>query len=307
MFILKLALMSSLLIGLLYIIIRPTSSLSRSDAISIVCSTSIIADTVKQIGAHKVTVHTLMGPGVDPHTYRAKESDVHYIAQADVIFYNGLHLEGKMAHMFQHLASRQHVVPVAEAIAKHDLLMTSQDGVHDPHIWHNVRLWIHVARCICDTLSSVDPEHAWQYQTRGKEYIHQLETLDQWIRSSIEQIEPTRRILITAHDAFGYFGKEYGLRVEGLQGISTDAEISVYDIASLTDTIITHGIKSIFVESSIPKKSLIAVQHAVRARGREVALGDELYSDALGDPSSPAGTYIGMIHHNVSSIVHGLY
>jgi len=294
------------MIVMLYTIVRPTSTFMSAGTITVVCTTSIIADTVKQIGHDRVSIYTLMGPGVDPHTYRAKESDVHRIAQADVIFYNGLHLEGKMAHMFQQLATRQRVIAIADALADDDRMMTSQEGVYDPHLWHNVRLWIKVANCMCQTLSAIDPEHAAEYAAHATEYIHQLEDLDTWVRRSIEKIEPSSRILITAHDAFGYFGNEYGMRVEGLQGISTDAEISVYDITSLTDIIITNRIKAIFVESSIPKKSLIAVQHAVRARNWEVSLGDELYSDALGDPATDAGTYLGMIRHNVTSIVRGL-
>jgi manganese/zinc/iron transport system substrate-binding protein len=248
-----------------------------------------------------------MGPGIDPHMYRARESDIHKLACAHLIFYNGLHLEGKMADIFAALPRHcsVSVYAVSDAVAK-DTLLYTQEGVADPHIWHDVTLWLQVVQSVVHVISAADPDHAQEYAQQADQYCKQLYLLDQYLRVNIETIPPHKRILITAHDAFNYFGRAYGITVVGLQGISTQVQVGTRDIAQLADYIIQHDIPVLFVESSISDRTLTAVMQAVASRGWQVTFGDELYSDALGLADSPSGTYKGMMMHNAQAIVKGL-
>jgi len=211
-----------------------------------------------------------------------------------------------MGHVLEGMNRFTRSVAVADGIDKSLLRQADFEGLYDPHIWFDVSLWVAVTRYIADTVIVVDPEHAEYYKMRSDEYIQRLIGLDAYIKQQIATIAPENRILVTAHDAFGYFGRAYGMRVVGLQGLSTDSEISMKDVQELATFIVDNKIRAIFVESSIPQRTLVAVQNAVAARGWSVALGDELYSDALGDPDSLAGTYYDMVKHNVDAIVHGL-
>ncbi len=273
---------------------------------TIVCTTSMIGDAVKHIVGDTYCVKTLMGAGVDPHLYRAKESDVYALAGAEIIFYNGLHLEGKMAEIFEHLERRQKTVAVSKGIPKDRLLESAFAGIYDPHIWHDVSLWIGVVRYIAGELIAHDAKNADFFKTNADHYIKELAQLDAWVRGHIASLDESRRILVTAHDAFSYFARAYGLQVVGLQGISTESQVSTKDIQYIADYIIAHKIPALFLEASIPERSVKAVQRAVEARGYSVVMAPELFSDALGDSTTTANTYHGMIQHNVSVMVSSL-
>lgn len=281
----------------------------KNNKLTIICTTSMITDAVKKIGGDLIEVHGLMGCGVDPHIYRATEGDVRRLASADIIFYNGLHLEGKMAELFKKMKTNKTTVAVTDGIPQTQLFkLPDAHNTYDPHIWFDVQLWQHVVTTIRDTLIAADSDeiHQLNYTQRAQSYLHELDMLHEYIMQKTELIPQSQRILVTAHDAFGYFGRAYNFRVVGLQGISTDSDISTRDIQQLVEFIITQKIPTIFVESSIPHRTLQAVQYAVQAGGWHVNIGGELFSDALGNPHTQAGSYIGMVRHNVDTIVNGL-
>jgi manganese/zinc/iron transport system substrate-binding protein len=272
----------------------------------IVATTSMLADAARNIVGDHITVYGLMGPGVDPHLYRAKESDVHKLAAADMVIYNGLHLEGKMGQVLQGMQRFTHVCAAAHTLKKEQLRASEFDDLYDPHIWFDVLLWIEVVRYMQQQIIALDPDNAIVYQKNGDDYIAQLQQLHEYVEQRSNALDASAKILITAHDAFGYFGARYGFEVVGLQGLSTDCDISTKDIQQLADFIVEKQISTIFVESSIPQRALIAVQNAVCARGWNVAIGPELYSDALGDEQSGASSYIAMVKYNIDAIVSSL-
>lgn len=273
---------------------------------TIVATTSMLADAARTIVGDHIAVYGLMGCGVDPHLYRAKESDVHKLAAADMVIYNGLHLEGKMGQVLQGMQRFTHVCAAAHTLKKEQLRCAEFDGLYDPHIWFDVVLWIEVVRYMQQQIIALDPEHADAYKKNGDEYIAQLQQLHAYVEQRVSELPVQKRILITAHDAFGYFGARYGFEVVGLQGLSTDCDISTRDIQQLADFIVEKEISTMFVESSIPERALVAVQNAVCARGWNVAIGPELYSDALGDEQSGASSYIAMVKYNIDAIVNSL-
>lgn len=289
-----------------YCFISPGDHASSVKRIQVVCTTTLIADAVARVGAKQVHVYSLMGPGVDPHLYRAKEHDVHALASAEIIFYNGLHLEGKMADIFAALSATKHTCAVTDALSLHQLRKTEIADIYDPHIWHDVSLWIQVIYYIAEHLSAVDPEHASDYAAHASDYARELGALHALLLEWAQSIPLEQRILITAHDAFGYFGKAYGFTVIGLQGVSTDAEVSISDIQQLADFIVEKKIPTIFIESSINKRSMYALQQAVESRCHTMTLGSSLYSDALGDASSLADDYNSMMQYNMKIICNGL-
>jgi manganese/zinc/iron transport system substrate-binding protein len=272
-----------------------------------VATTTIVADAVRTVGGDRVEVITLMGPGIDPHLYKASEGDVLRLASADIIFYNGLHLEGKMGNVLARVSERVPTVALAERIDP-SLLRTPPEfeGAYDPHVWFDVRLWMLAVEAVRDGLVAVDPTHAAVYQTNAQRYLAELDELDRWVRGQVATIPPERRVLVTAHDAFGYFARAYGFEVYGLQGVSTAAEAGIADVLALADLVVSRRIPAIFVETSVSPRFIEAVQEAVRARGFAVTIGGELYSDALGDPGTPAGTYTGMVRSNIETIVRAL-
>ena len=298
-----------LLLVCLYVIIGcPLAKKKRgNEVLTIVATTSIIADSVKKIVGNCALVRGLMGPGIDPHLYRARESDVHTLASADIVFYNGLYLEGKMGTVLQGMQRFTKSVAVSDGIDKNRLRKADFEGLYDPHIWFDVTLWIMVVMYITHHIIAIDPENATEYKKNSDSYIDDLKKLDQYVKLCVASIDPERRILVTAHDAFGYFGDAYGFKVVGLQGLSTDSEISTRDIQKLATFIVVHKIPVIFVESSIPQRTLVAVKNAVAAQGWNVTIGDELYSDALGGHTSLASTYNEMITYNINSIISGLH
>jgi manganese/zinc/iron transport system substrate-binding protein len=271
----------------------------------VVATTGIVADLVERVGGDRVEVEALMGPGVDPHLYQASEGDVRRLADADLVVYNGLHLEAKLADVLERIEGR--TLAAAEGIDP-ELLRAPPEfaGQYDPHVWFDVELWSTAVETVRDGLTAVDPEGAATYREHAAAYLEELHELHAWIGQQVERVPADRRILITAHDAFGYFGAAYGFEVRGLQGISTVSEAGAGDVQRLAALIAEREIPTIFVETSVSPRAITAVQEAVRARGFEVQVGEELYSDALGDPGTPEGTYVGMVRHNVEAIVSGL-
>ena len=273
---------------------------------TVVCTTTIIADLVAHVAGDYVTVKTLMGPGVDPHLYRARESDISTLSNADLIFYNGLHLEGKMADVFEHMNEYVPTIALAQTLPEPDLLVSGFDRMYDPHVWHDVELFKQFVPIVVRALSTLDPQHADNFEKNGAVYVGELALLDDYAQNQIALIAVDRRVLVTAHDAFSYFGKRYGVRVVGLQGMSTDAQLTVSDMHDAIDAVMHFAVPAIFLESSIPAQSINALQHALQAQGHHVTIGMELFSDSLGDQGTTVGSYSGMIKHNVDSIVSAL-
>ncbi len=278
-----------------------------SGRFSIVCTTSIIGDTVRNIVGDDAIVTCLMGSDIDPHLYRAREHDIHTLASANLIIYNGLHLEGKLADVLHSMNRYVPTLSIADHLDRsHFIASHEYETLYDPHIWFDVRLWIDAVAIIRDALMRHDPEHAAAYEMRAAHYTKELESLDAFIREQISGLAPEQRILVTAHDAFHYFGRAYGFTVVALQGISTESEAGIKDVQELVSYIVEHNVRALFVEASIPERNIQAVQQATRARGFEVGIGDQLYSDALGPIGSGADTYIGMVRHNIEAIVSAL-
>lgn len=275
-----------------------------NNKVSVVATTSIVADLVSVIGDTAISVSSLMGAGVDPHLYKASSGDLTLLREADVIFYNGLHLEGKMIDVFQKLSSSKPVIPIANETLNG--LRKISDNLYDPHIWFSVPLWKQSALIVKNQLIQSSPNNKVYFEKNYTKYIQTLDSLDQWIRSTIATLPAEKRILVTAHDAFAYFGAEYRVTIHSLQGISTMAEFGINDIISLVNTIDSANIPAIFVESSVPPKSIEAVITALKTRNKTIRLGGVLYSDALGEKNSSAGTYIGMVKTNVTTIVSAL-
>ncbi len=280
----------------------------NKETINIVATTGMIADAAQVVGGDKVKVKGLMGPGVDPHLYKASAGDVGLLSKADLIFYNGLHLEGKMAEIFEQMKKRGiDTVAVTDGIDRKHLLTPPEfEGNYDPHLWFDVSLWMGAVNTIRDSLIEKDPDNEQIYRANTEEYLVKLSELDEYVKTKTATLPADKRVLITAHDAFNYFGKGYGFEVKGLQGISTDSEAGTADVQELAGFIVERQLPAIFVESSVPPKYIEAVQAAVRARGFNVEVGGEIFSDAMGNPGTPEGNYIGMVRHNVNTIVGAL-
>ena len=273
--------------------------------VRVVATTSMVADLAREIGGERVEVVSLMGPGVDPHLYNASEGDVGRMTRADLILYNGLHLEGKMADLLTRMAER--AAAVTDGIGRSRLLDSpTYAGSYDPHVWMDVALWQDAARAVAEHLAALDTAHAAGYRERAGAYLAELDSLDAYVRRQAERIPAEQRVLVTAHDAFGYFGRAYGFEVRGLQGLSTATEAGTGDVQDLAEFVARREIPALFVESSVSPRNIEAVRAAVRARGFDVRIGGNLYSDALGGAGSGAETYEGMIRHNVDTIVGAL-
>ncbi|GAB5528200.1 MAG: manganese ABC transporter substrate-binding protein/adhesin MntA [Roseivirga sp.] len=280
---------------------------TTNDKLSVVTTTGMIADVVKNIGKDSVQVQALMGPGVDPHLYKATQGDLGRLQSADIIFYNGLHLEGKMGEVFEKLERIKNVVPVAGRIEVSRLLSDPvYKDAHDPHVWFDVSLWSSTIEVVVDILSKEDPENAAFYQRNGKEFSNELALLDNWVRTQVGTIPEDKRILITAHDAFNYFGRAYDIEVRGLQGISTLSEFGLKDRVDLVNFIVEKKIKAVFVETSVSQKNIDAIIEGCQQKGHDVTIGGYLYSDAMGAEGTPEGTYTGMVRANVNTIVQSL-
>ena len=299
-------------VGLLCFLISCSSNEAGTDdlggPVRVVTTTTVVTDLVESIGGEAVSVEGLMGPGVDPHLFKASAGDVVLMAEADIIIYNGLHLEGKMGDVFEQMRSLQiNTVAVAEGIPD-SLLIESElfQGNYDPHIWLDASLWKQAAADVVEALVTVDPAHADTFHSRYARFAASLDEMDQYVRQEVSVIPSAQRVVITSHDAFGYFGKAYGFEVLGLQGITTAAEAGTADVRRIASVVTERRIPAMFIESSVSSRGIEAVREAVRARGFEVIIGGTLYGDALGEPASATGSYLGMLRHNTDTIVEAL-
>lgn len=287
---------------------RATAGGASGKTIRVATTTGMVADIVKNVGGERVTVTALMGPGTDPHYYKATAGDVNTLSGADIIFYNGLELEGRMGETFEKLShGGKPTIAVADSIPKDQLRQPREfQGRYDPHIWFDPTLWKRAVDSVAEALAKHDAANAETYRKNAETYGAKLDELHEYTRTEVAKIPESQRVLVTAHDAFGYFGRQYGVEVRGLQGTSTTTEAGAKDVQDLAQMIAERRIKAIFVESSVPKNTIEAVQKAVRARGWEAAIGGQLFSDAMGAEGTPEGTYEGMVRHNVDTIVGAL-
>lgn len=277
-----------------------------NEKLNVVTTTTMITDLVKNIGSEHINLKGLMGSGVDPHLYKASEGDVTKLSSADIIFYNGLHLEGKLVEVFEKMKNKK-TVAVAEALDKSTLIGSEYFASnYDPHIWFDIDYWKLATNFVVKTLSEAIPEKKTDFETNGKTYLQKLDSLSTKLKKTIATLPKEQRILVTAHDAFNYFGKAFDFEVVGLQGLSTATEAGVQDVQKLSAFIIENKVKAIFVESSVPKRTIEALQASVKSKGHEVTIGGTLFSDALGDAGTVEGTYIGMFEYNVNTIVNAL-
>ncbi len=280
---------------------------SQNGKWKVTATTGMVADIVKQVGGDYVDVTQLMGAGVDPHLYKASEGDINRIDHADIIFYSGLHLEGKMVEIFEKIGKKKPVKAVTARLTKEQLLADPASPANpDPHVWFDVSLWMKAVEQVRDDLSGFDPAHKETYEANASKYLAELKKLDDYARAQLATIPKERRVLVTAHDAFHYFGRAYDVEVMGLQGISTASEYGLKDVQNLVDVLVSRKIKAVFVESSVPKRSIEAVVQGAAAKNHTVSIGGELFSDAMGAPGTPEGNYIGMVKHNVDTIVRAL-
>lgn len=278
--------------------------------LNVVVTTQQLADTVHNIAGDKVKLTSLLGPGIDPHSYVATEGDLRTFQNADLILYNGLLLEAQMTRVLEQIGQtgKIMVIAVGDQLDTAQLLNWEPEAglPYDPHIWNDVRLWMRVVELTRDTLKAQDPANASIYDANASSYIAQLEELHSYTHTQIQRIPQERRVLVTAHDAFNYYGRAYGLEVEAIQGISTQSEASAADIQALANLVIERKVPAIFVESTISPRTVEAVQAAVRAAGQELSIGGQLFSDAMGAAGTPESSYIGMMRHNVDTIVSSL-
>jgi manganese/zinc/iron transport system substrate-binding protein len=271
----------------------------------VLATTTVVADLVRQVAGDRVAVDTLMGPGIDPHGYKATPRDADRLARADLVVASGLHLEGKLGELLEKLGRRSRVVAVAEALPR-DKLLEVAPGLFDPHVWFDARLWSLTAPAAAEALAAADPAGAETYHARARDYASRLERLDAELRERVAIIPADRRVLVTAHDAFRYFGRAYGIEVVGVQGTSTESEAGIADINRLVDLIVARKLPAVFVETSVSDRNVQALQEGARARGQPVSLGGRLYSDSLGGPGSDAETLEAVLQANVETIVTGL-
>lgn len=274
----------------------------------IVTTTSMITDLLQNIGGDKVVVEGLMGAGVDPHLYKASEGDVSKLFNANMILYSGLHLEGKLVEIFEKMRKQNiNTIAVSDALDKKDLIgSTIFESNYDPHIWFDVANWEKITVFVADKLSEAMPENKEYFQANAADYLKKLIVLKEEIEAEIATLPEDQRRLVTAHDAFNYFGKAYNFDVVGLQGLSTTTEAGVQDVQKTATYIIDHKVKAVFIESSVPRRTVEALQAAVNSKNHNVIIGGTLFSDALGNPGTPEGTYIGMFKFNVHTIVSSL-
>ncbi len=276
----------------------------------VVAITGHIGDAVTQVAGDAVQLTTLLGPGIDPHTYVATEGDIFTFQSADLILANGLHLEAQIERVLEQIDERGSatVIALGDNLDTADLLNWEPEAgfPYDPHVWNDVQLWQQVVGQIRAALIAADPANAATYSSNAEAYLAELVELDEYIRTEAARVPAQQRVIVTAHDAFGYFGRAYGFDVEAVQGISTEAEAGTADIQALVGIVVERQVPAMFIETTISPRTIEAVQAAVQAAGHEVALGGELYSDALGSAGSPTATYVGMMRHNIDTIVAAL-
>lgn len=287
---------------------RPSASSTYAGPYPIRATATVgmVADLVRQVGGKEVQVKQLLGSGVDPHLYKPTRDDVQAILAGDVVFYNGLLLEGKMAETLDRLGKSKPTCAVAANIKLPGDISGADPHHPDPHVWMDVSLWSQAAEVTGDFFRRYDPPHADDYASRAAKLREQLDRLHAYGKMVIGGIPEKSRVLITSHDAFRYFGRAYDMEVEAIQGISTESEAGLQRINQLVDLLVDRKIEAVFVESSVPKESIEALLEGANARGHDVKIGGELYSDAMGPDGSYEGTYIGMMDHNLSTIARAL-
>lgn len=271
----------------------------------IMATTGMVADIAKNVAGDKASVSNIIGSGVDPHLYAPTRDDVAQLIKADVVFYSGLLLEGKMTDVLMRVGRTKPVYAVTELIDENYLLGYT-GGHHDPHVWMDVQGWIKATEAVIVALGEFDPANASAYKANGAKYLETLKELDAYAKAAFATVPKDRRVMITAHDAFQYMGRAYEIEVHGIQGISTESEAGLKDINRLVDMIVERKIPAVFVESSVPEKNVRALVEGARSRGQKVEIGGSLFSDAMGAPGTYEGTYVGMIDHNVTTIVKAL-
>ncbi|WP_459437296.1 metal ABC transporter solute-binding protein, Zn/Mn family [Roseicyclus sp.] len=280
---------------------------AAQDRLSVVATTGMIADAARQVGGDLVDVTALMGPGVDPHAYRQTRTDIVATAQADLVLWNGLYLEAQLEEFLLELAETKPVVAVAETIPPTQLIGSEDyEGRFDPHVWMNPNLWSRVVLATRDAMIAAHPEGAEVFTAKAAAHLDELAELAVYSQTVLASVPAESRVLVTAHDAFNYFGAAYGFEVVGIQGISTESEAGLQRIAELVDMLVARDIRAVFVESSVSDRNIRALIEGAAAQGHEVVIGGELFSDAMGAPGSYEGTYLGMIDHNVTVISRAL-
>lgn len=302
-------LIQSIFISCLLLLLGSCQDKAKDGKFKVVTTTNMISDLVQRIGGDSIEVVGLMGAGVDPHLYKASEGDVSKLTSADAIFYNGLHLEGKMVDVFEKMnKSGFKTYALSDGLPEANKI-TSENfaGSYDPHMWFSVDNWRLSAKFIAEKLSELQPQNKAFFEENLTAYDAELVALQEDLNQIAAKLPKEKRILVTAHDAFSYFGEEFDFQVVGLQGISTTAEAGTKDILDLANFIVANKVPAIFVESSVPKQTILALKSAVESKGREVSLGGTLFSDSLGNKGTPEGTYTGMYKANMNTIVNALY
>ena len=280
---------------------------AAAQTVTVVATTSMVADAAETIGGDRVAVTALMGPGVDPHAYRQTRSDIAAMVGADLVLWHGLYLEAQLEEFLLELGERQTVVAVGEAVSA-DALLSHEDyaGRFDPHVWMDPDLWTVVVAAVRDALTQADPAGAETYAANADALIAEIATLADYTDTVLSTVPDASRVLVTAHDAFGYFGTRYGFEVMGIQGISTESEAGLRRIEDLVDTLVDRQIGAVFVETSVSDRNIRALIEGAEAEGHTVVIGGELFSDAMGEPGTYEGTYVGMIDHNATQITRAL-
>ncbi|MBX2805492.1 MAG: zinc ABC transporter substrate-binding protein [Hyphomicrobiales bacterium] len=284
-----------------------TAANASGEKLKVVATTGMIADAARQIAGDEAEIKALMGPGVDPHAYRQTRTDIAALLKADLVLWHGLYLEAQMEEFMGKLAKRNRVVAVAEALPK-DLLIAHADyeNKFDPHIWMAPELWTGAVTAIRDALIEARPESRALFEANAAKHLEEIEQLSAYAKSALATIPKESRVLLTAHDAFNYFGRAYDFKVIGIQGTSTESEAGLNRISELVELIVERKIGAVFVESSVSDRNIRALIEGAAVKGHDVMIGGELFSDAMGEPGSYKGTYIGMIDYNATIIVRAL-
>ena len=283
-----------------------SATFKKSYPMKIGATVGMVADIVRAVAKEKAEVKSIIGSGVDPHVYNPTRSDVATLLKSDIIFYAGLLLEGQMSDILVKVSRKRPVYAVTELLQSDYLIHDAQTNHEDPHVWMDVNGWMKAVEVVADAMSTFDPPNQDYYSQNAKQYLKQLKQLNEYAKQTIASIPPEQRLLVTAHDAFNYMGRAYGIEVLGIQGLSTESEAGIKDINRIVDTLGNRKIPSVFVESSVSQKNVKALIEGAASRGHQVAIGGELYSDAMGPPGTYEGTYIGMIDHNVTVIASAL-
>jgi manganese/zinc/iron transport system substrate-binding protein len=288
-------------------VLMTTAAAQAPRKLEVVATTGMIADALRQVGGERVNVEALMGPGVDPHLYRQTRTDIVRMTRADAVIWHGLYLEAQLEEFFADLSKRKKVVALGERLEKGHLLGHEEyKGRYDPHVWMDPKLWREVVIAARDTLSELDPTGRPSFEANAARHLAEIDRLASYSETVLASIPQGARVLVTAHDAFNYFGRAYGFEVLGIQGISTESEAGLKQIEAFVNTLVERKIKAVFVESSVADRNVKALIEGAASRGWTVEIGGELYSDAMGDAGTYEGTYIGMIDHNVSTIARAL-